>query len=204
MTRLNDGGADQDLNHRHRPCDCITSLRAAPPPFSRGPRRCSASGMRRFMAAAALLDGLHPVVEVVHLARPAASSRRMASSSIPLGCTPAHRSAPGTGRLGGCLDGGHVPQSRTGPCSGSGEWGWPTASAHPLPSANLLEPLLVGHAKALLLVHHQKPQVLELDAPSASSLWVPTDHVQGRRPRRSCERLLLLGGRAEPAEARPH
>ena len=31
------------------------------------------------------------------------------------------------------------------------------------PADQLLEPLLVGHAEALLLVHDEKAQVLELD-----------------------------------------
>ena len=48
------------------------------------------------------------------------------------------------------------------------------------------------------LLHHQKPQVLELDA-LLQELVGPDDHVQGPGPQ-VLERLFLLGGRAEPAE----
>ena len=65
-------------------------------------------------------------------------------------------------------------------------------------AGELLEALLVGHAEALLLVHHQQPQVLELhillEKPVGADQKVDAPLLQ------AAEGLLHLGGRAEAGD----
>ena len=67
-----------------------------------------------------------------------------------------HRLAVG----GGLLQGGHVPDAGQGHVQRPGDGGGGQGE-HVHLFRQLLEPLLVGDAEALLLVHHQQAQVLE-------------------------------------------
>ena len=109
-------------------------------------------------ARGSALDGLHSIVEVVHLTAPlqlpahgVAEHRPVVLHHIGL-----HRLAVG----GGLLQGGHVPDARHGHVQGPGDRRG-RQGEHIYLLEGLLQLLLVGHAEALLLVHHQQAQVLE-------------------------------------------
>ena len=110
-------------------------------------------------AAGGAVNGIHPVVEVIDLAAPLQLPAHGVPQHPPvvLQHIGLHRLAVG----GGLLQGGHVPDARQGhvqrPGDGRGRQG-----KHIHLAEVLLQLLLVLHAKALLLVHHQQPQVLEL------------------------------------------
>ena len=59
------------------------------------------------------------------------------------------------------LNGRHIPQTGEGHVQRPGDGG-SRQGQHVHLTAHLLEPLLVGHAEALLLVDDQQPQILEL------------------------------------------
>ena len=105
------------------------------------------------------VDGVHPIVQIIYLAAPL----QLPAHGIPqhppvvLQHIGLHRLAVG----GGLLQGGHVPDARQGHIQRPGDGGG-RQGQHIHLTEVLLQLLLVLHAEALLLVHHQQPQVLEL------------------------------------------
>ena len=148
-----------------------------------------------FHSGCALIDGLHPVMQVIHLAAPLdfPTDGVVQNSLVVLQHKGLDRISVGRRRF----DGGHIPNAGQGhvqrPGNGGGGQG---EDIHPL--GDFLQPLFMRHAKTLLLVHHQKAQILELDA-LLQELMGSNDHIQGAGPE-VLEGLLLLGRRAEPAE----
>ncbi|MPM49265.1 hypothetical protein SDC9_95993 [bioreactor metagenome] len=104
-------------------------------------------------------DGVHPVVEVIDLPAPAQLPSDGVRHNLPvvLQHIGLHRLAVG-GRL---FNGAHVPQARQGhvqrPGNGGGGEG---EGVHLL--GKLPQPLLMGHAEALLLVDDQKAEIFKL------------------------------------------
>ena len=105
------------------------------------------------------VDGLHPVVEVVDLTAPGQFLPHgvLQDPPVMLQHISLHRLTVGW-RL---LNGRHIPQAGEGHVQRPGDGGG-RQGQHIHLTAHLLEPLLVGHAEALLLVDDQQPQVLEL------------------------------------------
>ena len=105
------------------------------------------------------VDGLHPVVEVVDLTAPGQFLPHgvLQDPPVMLQYISLHRLTVGW-RL---LNGRHIPQTGEGHVQRPGDGG-SRQGQHVHLTAHLLEPLLVGHAEALLLVDDQQPQILEL------------------------------------------
>ena len=105
------------------------------------------------------VDGLHPVVEVVDLTAPGQFLPHgvLQDPPVMLQHISLHRLTVGW-RL---LNGRHIPQTGEGHVQRPGDGG-SRQGQHVHLTAHLLEPLLVGHAEALLLVDDQQPQILEL------------------------------------------
>ena len=143
-------------------------------------------------AGGGALYGVHPVVEVVHLAPTLQLPAHGVGQHRPvvLQHVGLHRLAVG----GGLLDDGHVPDAGQGHVQGAGN-GCGGQGEHVHLLGQLLEPFLVGDAEALLLVHHQKPQVLE--AHVLLQQPVGADEQIHRAVRHPGQRLFHLGGGAE-------
>ena len=145
--------------------------------------------------ACALVDGLGAVVEVEYLAAPVhlPADGIIYDSGIVLHDKGLHRVPVGRGGL----DGGHIPDAGQGHVQGPGD-GSGGKGQHIHAFGDLFQPLLMGHAEALLFVHHQKPQILELDA-FLQQLVGADDHIHTAASHiLQCLRLLL--GSPEPAE----
>ena len=95
------------------------------------------------------------------------------------------------------LNGRHIPQTGEGHVQRPGDGG-SRQGQHVHLTAHLLEPLLVGHAEALLLVDDQQPQILELHI-FLQELVGADQQVQTAGAGRLQNALLLLGG-GEPGE----
>ena len=79
---------------------------------------------------------------------------------------------------GGLLDGGHVPDAgqRHVQRPGNGRSG---ERQHVHALGKLLQPLLMGDAEALLLVHDEQAQILELDGSFAAAYGCPMTKIHG-------------------------
>ena len=141
------------------------------------------------------LDGVHPVVEVVYLAPPLQLPAHGVGQHRPvvLQHVGLHRLAVG----GGLLDGGHVPDAGQRHIQRAGDGGGGQGE-HVHLLGHLLQPLLMGDAEALLLVHYQQPQVLE--AHVLLQQPVGADEQVYRAVLHPGQRLFHLGGGAEAAD----
>ena len=90
------------------------------------------------------------------------------------------------------LNGRHIPQTGEGHVQRPGDGG-SRQGQHVHLTAHLLEPLLVGHAEALLLVDDQQPQILELHA-LLQQLMGADQQVQTAGAGCLQNAFLLLGG----------
>ena len=108
----------------------------------------------------ALVDRLDPVVQVIDLpaARKLAPHGLVQNTVLMLEDEGLHGIAVG----GGLLDGGHVPDAgqRHVQRPGNGRSG---EGQHVHALGKLLQPLFMADAEALLLVHNEQTQILELD-----------------------------------------
>ena len=140
------------------------------------------------------LDGVHPVVEVVHLPAPLQLPAHGVGQHRPvvLQHVGLHRLAAG----GGLLDGGHIPDAAQGHVQRPGDGGGGQGE-HVHLLGHFLQPLLVGDAEPLLLVHHQKPQVLEPHVLLQQAVGAD-EHVH-RAAFHPGQGFLDLGGGAEAA-----
>ena len=124
------------------------------------------------------LDGLHPVVQIVDLSAPL---HLPADGVVQNGGFMLHdEGLNGVAVGGGLLDGGHIPDAGQGHVEGPGDGGG-RQGQHIHALGNFLQTLLVGDAEALLLVHHQQAQVLELDG-LLQQLVGADDDVHGAGP----------------------
>ena len=145
-------------------------------------------------AAGGAVDGLHSVVEVVHLPAPLQLPAHGVPS--PPSRAPAHRSAPAGGRRG-LLQGGHVPDAAEGHVQRPGDGGGGQGQDIHLTEV-LLQLLLVLDAEALLLVHHQQTQVLEAHVLVEQAVGADEDvHLTALHPPQG---LLHLGAGAEAGD----
>ena len=192
-TRLNDGGADQNLDFPvcHALHDVGKLLLIH---FAVG------SGYFHiaqpvFQPGGGLLDALRAVVQVVDLPAPVQlpADGVIQQPVIVLQHEGLHRVAV-TGRL---FDGGHVPQTGERHVQRSGD-GRCRQGQDIHTHGKLLQPLLVGDAEPLLLVHDQKSQILELNA-FLQQLVGANDHIH-LAGGQVVEGLFLLRGGAEPAQ----
>ena len=191
--RLNDGGADQDLQLPvHHPLHHVRQLLLAH--FAVGDADL---GLRKgfFDPGGALGDGFDPVVQVVDLS---------AALQLPAHGVDEHRLGvfqhKGLHRVavvGWFLDGGHIPQARQGHVQRPGDGGG-RQGQHVHALRQLLELLLVGHAEALLLVDDEQPQVLEHHV-LLQQLVGADDQVQRPGPQ-VCQSFAGLGGGAEAGQ----
>ena len=105
------------------------------------------------------VDVLHAVVQIVDLAAALQlSSDRLADDSPVVLHDKSLDRKPVFGRF---FDAGHVADAAHGHVQGTGNRGCGERQ-HVHAPGELFDVLLVGHAEALLLVHHQKPEVFEL------------------------------------------
>ena len=136
------------------------------------------------------VDGLHPVVEVVDLTAPGQFLPHgvLQDPPVMLQHISLHRLTVGW-RL---LNGRHIPQTGEGHIQRPGDGGG-RQGQHIHLTAHLLEPLLVGHAEALLLVDDQQPQILELHI-FLQELVSADQQVQTAGAGSLQNAFLLLGG----------
>ena len=189
--RLDDGGAHQhvQLPVGHLGHHVVDGLLAHAPV---GHANGGVLPQQHLDAGGAAVDGLHPVVEVEHLPAPLQLPAHGVGQEAPvvLQHIGLHRLAVG----GGLLQGGHVPDAAEGHVQRPGDRGG-RQSEHVHLLEGLLQLLLVLHPEALLLVHHEKPQVLEahilVEQPVGADedVHLPVFHL--------AQGLLHLGGGAE-------
>ena len=191
--RLDDGGAHQDVDLPvgHALHDLAQLVLIHLSVGHGDPRLGDALGELRGGAG----DGLHMVVQVVDLPAP---------GQLPVDGVVDHRGGilhhEGLHRvavLGRLLQGGHVPQAGQGHVQGAGD-GRGGQGQHVHAPGDLLEPLLVADAEALLLVHDEQAQVFELDV-FAQQLVGADDQIHGAGLHGG-DGALLLGGGAEAGE----
>ena len=141
------------------------------------------------------VDGLGAVVEVVDLAPPVQLPADGLGDEAPvvLHHVGLHRLAVG----GGLLQGGHVPQAGQGHVQGPGDGGGGEGE-HVHLVGQLFQLLLVAHPEALLLVHHQEPQVVEVEV--LPQQLVGADEQVHRPLLGAAEDVPGLGGGAEAGE----
>ena len=148
-----------------------------------------------FHGRCARINGLHPVVQVIDLSAPLnlPPDGVVQNPLVMLQDEGLHRIPVRRRRF----NGRHVPNARQGHVQGPGNRGGREGqNIHTF--RDLLQPLLVRDAEALLLIHHQKTQILKLHA-FLQKLVGPNDHVQRSGPQ-ILQGLFLLGRGAEPAE----
>ena len=104
-------------------------------------------------------DGLHTVVKVVDLSPPLQLTAHGVGQDRPVVLQHIGLDRPTVG--GRLLQGAHVPDARERHVQRARD-GRGRQREHVHLLGELLQLLLVGHAEALLLVHHQQPQILEL------------------------------------------
>ena len=192
--RLNDGCAHQHVqlpvgHAAHHIVDGLLAHLAVGHPHRRVlPQHLSDAG-------GGAVNGLHPVVEVVHLSAPLQLPAHGVGQHRPvvLQHIGLHRQAVG-GRL---LQGGHIPDARHGHVQGAWNGGGGQGEHIHLGKA-LLQLLLVLDAEALLLVHHQQAQVLEPHIFVEQAVGADQDvHPPLLHP---AQGLLHLGGGAEAGD----
>ena len=159
-TRFNDGGADQHVclavHHglHHGGEFMLSHLAVAGDNAHLRPQQFLNTGSRQ-------VNGLHTVVEIVDLTTAGQFLPHGVFNDAPvmLQHIGLHRLTVG-GRL---LKGAHVPQAGEGHVQRAGDRG-SRQGQHIHLTAHFLQPLLVGHAEALLLIDDQQAQILELHA----------------------------------------
>ncbi len=143
-------------------------------------------------AEGSALDIVNTVVEVINLAAPLNLPAYGVTDNLPVVLHDIGLDRqPILGRL---LNGGHVLYPRKGHVKGAGYRGG-RQGKHIHLTAHLLDMLLMGHAKALFLVHNKKSQILEkhvlLQEPVGAYNYIHQTAFQVP------ERLPYLGGGAE-------
>ena len=158
---FDDGGADQNLNlpihhPRHDAGELLLGHLAVGDVHNDGGIVQHGSNL-----AGCLLNGLHSVVQIVHLSAPTNFTPDGVHEHRPvvLQHIGLHR-LPILGRL---VDNGHIPQTGQRHVQRSGDRGG-REGQHIHLLGQFLQPLLVGDPKPLFLVNDQQAQILELDA----------------------------------------
>ena len=159
QTGFNNGGAHKNLNVSlgHGGHDLSQSV-LAHLPVGHAHRQ---AGNALLQGTGALVDGLRPIVQVEDLPAPfdlpadgIVNNGGGVFRDISLDGVPVRR---------GFFDGGHIPNAGQGHIEGTGNGGGGQRQ-HIHTLGDLFQPLLVGYTEALLLVHHQQPQILEFNA----------------------------------------
>ena len=142
-----------------------------------------------------LLDGVYPVVEEVHLTAPGQlAQNRVADQRVGV---VHHMGLHRQTLLRRGLQHAHVPDAHHGHVQRPGD-GCGGEGQHVHLALHVLDDFLVPHAEALLLVHNQQPQILELHVLGQQAVGAHDDvDVPGLQFAQ--DRLGLLG-RAEAAE----
>ena len=143
----------------------------------------------------ALVDGLGPVVQIVNLAAPLhlPTDGIIDNGGVVFG----DKGLNGITVGGRFLNGGHIPNAGKGHVQRPGDGGGGKGQ-HIHALGDFFQPLLVTDAEALLFVHNQQPQILELNA-LLQQLVGADDQIHIAASQVLDGFALLLGG-AEPAE----
>ncbi len=145
------------------------------------------------------MDALHPVVDEEDL--PAAADLFLDGPPDHLGVEARDGGANAQPILGRGLDGRHIPDPQHRHVEGPGNRGGGERE-HVDFGAELFQPLLGAHPKALLFVHDEEPQVAEPDVRLQEPVGAD-DHIDGPVPQ-PAQDLLLFPPRAEPGEHLHH
>jgi hypothetical protein len=192
-TRLHDHGRDEDVHlPRHEPPHHAVEI---PLPHLAVAHRHARPRRQRSDPFGHRPDGLDPVVHEVHLTAPVEFPRqRFLEQGVVPRLDERDDGRPVPRR---CLDQRQVPQPRQREMQGAGNGGGGERE-HVHLQAQRLEPLLVAHAEAVLLVHHQQAQIVEPHVRRQQP--VGPDHDVHRPLRQRAEHGGLLGRGPEARE----